>query len=447
MLYFLKLLFLLIHIDQETILNWFGITSSENTRITPGQYETNMVNTFADVNTGLSTKVSIETARLIIEGLWNKFQSGLTLGDVESVVFFILFVRFVILTIKYNLKTSFYITCITFASGYLWYRHLIDLMLVYRNILLSLPFFHKLGMSTVELQVVGHQNVKTDMMLGENIHWYNIGKLLYYTFTKGIVDVDPVTGFKSYIDPISMIVANLDEPMKSNITPYYYKVYNKWIPKIFSACSKFWTQLSGILAYAVVTRIGKKYCPYLVRWHWTLLLVISFPEQMVIALTKRIIYFQSTVLVPQLVQVYELSQLTPELAEEYAEYGFVNQIEIVDENILVQVNFLNAFLACIVLIHMSFVLLCLLHAVCGQYFYIPFFVENAELHTGPRPKNSVYSGGYTSWQDDKEKNRQGKWPKLWYGWLGHQTNWKPIQATFYYLKRAIRIRFKKWRKN
>jgi uncharacterized membrane protein YhdT len=34
------------------------------------------------------------------------------LADIENVLFFIVFVRFVILALRYNLKTSFYITCI-----------------------------------------------------------------------------------------------------------------------------------------------------------------------------------------------------------------------------------------------------------------------------------------------------------------------------------------------
>ena len=33
---------------------------------------------------------------------------------------------------------------------------------------------------------------------------------------KVLVDVDPETGLKHYVDPISMIVSNLKEPTKSN---------------------------------------------------------------------------------------------------------------------------------------------------------------------------------------------------------------------------------------
>jgi hypothetical protein len=50
-----------------------------------------------------------------------------------------------------------------------------------------------------------------------------------------------------------------------------------------------------------------------------------------------------------------------------------------------------------------------------------FIVENTELHIGPRPKNSIYSGGNTAWQDEKEKNVQKFLPQFWYGWFGGGT--------------------------
>jgi hypothetical protein len=121
---------------------------------------------------------------------------------------------------------------------------------------------------------------------------------LYYAFTKGIINIDPETGLRYYIDPISMIISNLQEPTKS-IFSIYYKLYNKIIPKIYDICSKFWTQLSGVAAYAVITRIGKRYCPYLVRWHWTFLLIIGMVEQIFIYFIYRVYYFQTFVLIPQ----------------------------------------------------------------------------------------------------------------------------------------------------
>lgn len=424
MIYFFKFLFLSIQIDQETILNWLGLSQLNGQAFS---YEDEISNSFSNLSVEPSTEISIETFKLIIEVVWNKLQSGLTLAEVENLLFFILFLRFLILAVRYNLKTSFYIVCINLASGYLWYRHLIDVMMLYREILLKLPFFHGLGADAFTLRVLARQAARNDLILGENVQWYNVGQLAYYSFTKGIVDVDPSTGLRWYIDPISMLIANLDDPLKSNIVPYYYKIYNKIIPKIFGICSRFWTQLSGLAAYALITRIGKRYCPYSVRWHWTVLLILGFPEQVIVFLINRMFYFQSVILIPKAM-----------LSEQ------------VDLSLLFEINLINVMLSVIAIMHISFVILGLLHAICGQYLYIPFFVENAELHIGPRPKNSVYSGGYTSWQDpeEKAKNLSSRFPTFWYGWFGKRRNrsWKPIQFIINYCKKMINLGLKKLKK-
>jgi hypothetical protein len=46
------------------------------------------------------------------------------------------------------------------------------------------------------------------------------------------------------------------------------------------------------------------------------------------------------------------------------------------------------------------------------------FVENTELHIGPRPKNSIYSGKQHGKILKKKKNLNRLFPKLWYGWIG-----------------------------
>jgi hypothetical protein len=51
----------------------------------------------------------------------------------------------------------------TFA-GYLWYKHLIDLISMYRSVLLKLPL-HKLGMDAVQLRSLHRQMVLTDLKL------------------------------------------------------------------------------------------------------------------------------------------------------------------------------------------------------------------------------------------------------------------------------------------
>lgn len=398
MLYFFRILLLLINLDQETVLNWFGVESPTNQNIFSQKLENDTVNL---LNSEIETAptISLETLKLLIEGLWNKIQDGLTLADIENILFFILFIRFIILAIRYNLKTSFYITCIGLFAGYLWYRHLIDLISMYRSILIKLPYLHKLGIDAVQLRAMSRQIVLTDLKLGDNVHWYNPGQLVYYGITRGITNVDSETGLRYYIDPISMIISNLKESDKANILPLYYKIYNKIIPQIFESCSKFWTQLSGIAAYAVITRIGKRYCPYLVRWHWTFLLIIGFLEQILVYFVYRISYFQGAILIPQ-----------TQVSTNY-----------IDQSLILQVNILNGLIAFIVFFHIGLIFFGLFHAIWGQYFYFPFLVENTELHIGPRPKTSIYSGGQTSWQDEKDKNIQRFFPRFWYGWFGNKS--------------------------
>jgi hypothetical protein len=393
MLYFFRLLLLLINIDQETVLNWFGVENPD----LQASFSVGNVNLLtSEVESG--SPISIETLKLIVEGLWQRVQDGLTLADIENILFFILFIRFVILALRYNLKTSFYITCIGLFAGYLWYRHLIDLISMYRSVLIKLPYLHKLGIDAVQLRAMNRQLVLTDLKLGDNVHWYNPGQLIYYAFTNGIVKLNQETGLRYYIDPISMTISNLAESNKTNALPIYYKIYNKIVPQFFEAISKFWTQLSGIAAYAVITRIGKRYCPYLVRWHWTFLLIIGFIEQILVYFVYRISYFQTNILIPQ---------------TQVSNY--------MDQNIILQVNILNGLIAFVISLHLGLIFFGLFHAIWGQYFYFPFIVENTELHIGPRPKNSIYSGGNTAWQDEKEKNVQRFLPKFWYGWFGGGT--------------------------
>ena len=422
MLYFFRLLLILINIDQETVLNWFGVKNPDSFS---QSLEGDTVN-FLKIQAEPASSLSLETIRLITEGLWQRVQDGLTLADIENILFFILFIRFIVLAIRYNLKTSLYITCIGLFAGYLWYRHLIDLISMYRSILIKIPYLHKLGIDAVQLRAMSRQMVLTDLKLGDNVHWYDPGQLIYYAFTKGIMNVDPETGFRYYVDPISMLISNLKESDKANVVPIYYKIYNKIIPQIFEAVSKFWTQLSGIAAYAIITRIGKRYCPYLVRWHWTFLLIIGFIEQILIYFVYRVSYFQAAILIPQ-----------TQVSNNY-----------IDQNLILQVNFLNGLIAFIISLHLGLIFFGLFHAIWGQYFYFPFLVENTELHIGPRPKNSIYSGGNTSWQDEKEKNVQRFFPKLWYGWFGNGTTQtlnllNPLQMFLKNISRKLKKQFRK----
>ena len=402
MLYILKYLLRLIHIDQETILNWFGIE-----------------NDIDDIYTSIySNSEQPTTLKLVVEGLLAKLQDGLSLAEIESILIFILFVRFLILIIRYNSKTSFYITCIGLIAGFLWYRHLIDIISLYRIVLTKLPWVHKLGIDAVQLQSVNKQLYYKDVQFLEYAHWYNPFQILYNGFARGVISKQG--SLKYYIDPFSMLIAKVPDSMKSYIDPIYYTIYKQGIPKIIGILRKMWNQLSGVAAYALITRVGKRYCPYLIRWHWTFLLVLSMLEQFIGNFIYRCYFFQIDTLLPELKRLAESKSL---ISESLMSESLMSELLIKESSILFQDKILNGLIAFTVLSHVGLIIFGLLHAIWGQYFYIPFIVENVELHIGSRPTDSIYSGGGTAWQDpeEKEKKLHKKLPKLWYGWFGRGT--------------------------
>lgn len=362
-----------------------------------------MIDLFKVLALLISINMNQETVLLVMKELWQRVQDGLTLSDIENIVFFILFIRFIILALRYNIKTSFYITCIGLFAGYLWYRHLIDLISVYLDYIIEIPYLERLGVNGVELESMAELLVESNLDLGNKVHWYNPGELIYYAFTNGIVKLNQENSLTYYIDPISMIVSNLSDSIKLVVLPVYYVIYNQAIPAFLEIVSDYWTQISGLATYSFVTRIGKRYCPYLIRWHWTFLLVIAAVERILLYFVDRVSYFQENILIPQV-----------ESLEKNLEY--------VDQNIILQINLLNGLIVLIVCFHFGLIFLGLFHAICGQYFYVPFIVDNVELHVGPRPKKSIYSGGNTPWQDEKQKNAKRFSPTFGYGFFRSRRN-------------------------
>ena len=68
MLYFFRILLLLINLDQETVLNWFGVESSTNSNIFSQKLQNDSIYSL-NSEFELSTKISFETWKLLIEGL------------------------------------------------------------------------------------------------------------------------------------------------------------------------------------------------------------------------------------------------------------------------------------------------------------------------------------------------------------------------------------------
>lgn len=405
MLHFFRLLVFLIKMDQETVLNWFEINNLvSNTQNNDFTIIENNVN-FLNVSVESSTPTSFETLKLLIATLIIKFTIGFSLEDIEFISFFILFVRFLILTIKYNLKTSFFIICIAIFAGFLWYRHLVNVLIMYKSIII-LPIIQSVINLTEKGLDGNRSNLKyfTDID-SPTIPWYNVGELIYYAFLKGVINLDKETGNMTYIDPVSMTIARLSDTHKARLEDIYYVIYNRIFPKAFELVSRFWSQLSGVAAYALITRIGKRYCPYLIRWHWTFLLLFKVIEQFIVYFVYRLYYFKTFV----------IGDFTYSEVQSIITNGAYNKNIFHIGDLALhwpsEVNIVEGMISFVVVSHIGFVIFGLLNAISGQYFYVPFLVPNTELHVGQRPRDSIYSGGNTPWQYP-DSPPIGKWQKF-----------------------------------
>ena len=384
-----SILYLLIDIDQETIFDFLGIENSLNTEDYSDLFGTSSV----------STPVSFETFKFLIQSMWGYYQHGLGFVDIENIALFILIVRFAFLSKKYNIKTGFFITCIGLGAGYLWYMHLRDLAYYYMRTLWMCPLTHNLA---YEFSEIYYQQKSEFSKAGTKFD----SSTFYGPLIRSFLDITSNENYR--YDPISLLWSYLPTDIKFLSDKVYYFITLKAIPQTYRFIDTQITNLSGMLWYTFIVRINKRYCPYLLRWHWTFLIGLEFIERPFIFIQDRLIYYLNNILIPN---------------------SYFREAELVT-NILIT----------LVAGQYIFIILGMFHALCGQYFYFPFLTENTELHIGLRPKDSIYSGGHTIWQNKQaymisrqassklKKYRFGtirsaysKLPRLWYGWLGRGT--------------------------
>ena len=384
-----SVLSLLINIDQETILDFLGID---------GPFTTEDYSDLLGASQ-ISTPVSVETFKLIIQSIWEHYQHGLGFVDIENIALFILVIRFIFLSKKYNIKTGFLITCIGLGAGYLWYTHLRDLAYYYTRTLWMCPLTHNLAYDFSEIY---YQQQSEFSKAGTRFD----SKSFYGPAIRAFTDITSNENYR--YDPISMIWSYLPTDLKFLSDKIYYTMTLKVIPQTYRFMDRQLTYLSATMWYTFIVRINKRYCPYLIRWHWTFLLTLEYIERPFVYVQNRLIYYLNEILIPN---------------------SYFREAELVT-NLLIT----------LVAAQYIFIILAMLHALCGQYFYFPFLTETTDLHVGLRPKDSIYSGGHTIWQNKRaymisrqassklRKYRFGtirsaysRLPRFWYGWLGRGT--------------------------
>lgn len=388
------------NIDQEAILRFFNCPDPN---VFAGGEFLNLI--------PVSTEVSTETLKIIIRDLLERYQGGLGLIDIENIIFFITFIRFLTLAIKYNIKTSFYISCISVIAGLLWYIHLKDLRRFYGPML----GYNRLTQAFVDdmnNQAYLKKAAKGDVFNPTALRWINKGPIKF--FKHAFIYSIERDGYR--IDPISMLVSMLPDEYKSQGAAIYYKIYENLLPKIWRGGSRIFRQIFPLIVYSNIVRVNKQYCPYLIRWHWTFIVMSGVVEGEVTRVMYRLYTYIHRVLIP---------------AGRFSEAAFLQTIF----TVVIGAQFL-------------YILLAMLHAVCGQYFYLPFMTENVEIHIGKRPQNSIYSGGYTSWQEGSttrmeyriHNNIRFEFPRIWWGWLGKRPTFENVKERKYRENRKNKLR-------
>ena len=394
------------NIDQENVLNFFNIDDP----------------TIYVFGNEISTPLSLQTLKLVLSSIFHRCTNKLGIKDIENLMIVITFIRFIITTNRYNIETSFYISLISFVASSIWYFHLKDVCGYYSGMLHLNPLTKGLATLTennyykdkYQEHIFQHANPEYFRIIHEKSTNF-IKSACIYAINKDGYRIDPVSMI------VTLVISKVPNALRIQIQNLYYLFYNQTIPAIWNLCTEQFKMLGPMLLYLFIVRVNKKYCPYLIRWHWTFIYIFQILESEIIQLLFRLVIYQR--------------YLVLSLNERFMSY------------------FVDKIITIIVGTHYTFTWFALLHSICGQYFYIPFLVDNIELHVGKRPQNSIYSGGYTSWQDGKKRqiefmvksNRRIILPKFWWGWFGktsydsHEILYRQKQKRLLRIKRNKKI--------
>jgi hypothetical protein len=333
---------------------------------------------------------------LAFQKLENLIKYGITAQEFQDLVVVLLVLRFVIYSIKYNPITSFKLCCIGGFSAYLWltvfFNHTTRYMALMPNNLFMANMF--------EEQMEDYTTVFLDATqrgIEDATKWsiarQDINDLPFWS----------VMRFKILVaDNIIPLPQQMFALIPQSIITSMEPLYSFFSRNLFPLARRFYSlnsrSILGMISYTFIVRINKVYCPYHVRWHYTYVIIHSQLSNTLYETLLR-------------AQMYVINVLLPTRQFDEAET-------------------VSIYIGVTIWLHLACLMLATLHALFSQYFFIPIISEAVELHIGPRPKRSIWSGGYTAWQDQpafykRRFNIFGDSTRLWWGWLGRGVDKPP----------------------
>lgn len=298
---------------------------------------------------------------------WKNLRFGLTTTEIEKVLIIIAFIRFCFYTIRYDAKSALIISLTAFISAVLYEKMLVDIIKIcYFRFYLS-PALFRTGFEQY-LHMVHQESAYITYSL-ESFKWADIypGWLL-----RLIAQSPTLSEIQSFID-------------------------DRFMPVIFKLIRLNRKPMQSILFYTLVLRLGKKYVPYPLQWHG--MVYVMYTQGVATFMFNRYsnsMKFLKDVLIPQ---------------------ARISEIQLLE---MIQITFIVTLFYGI--------MLAMLHAIFSQYYYFPFVAQNIDAHIGKRPKDSILSGGYASWQDEQQLFIPTKADyKIWFGFLGKGPNDKKLK--------------------
>ncbi len=309
-----------------------------------------------------------------IELFWDKLKEistyGFTIEEFQKAMLILCLIRFIIYSIRYNVITSLKICAIGFISCLLWAMALNDCIGIYYPNLSLHPLL---------------RNAYREEIIYREISLARAGERLLDDLVKQTSD-NPYP-----FDWITPIFVKLPSSIIHITDSIYIFIRRDLIETIKQFYKTNLRPLASMFIYVGCVRVGKKYCPYHIRWHFTFITLYNTFMPYIFSSTMRARQFLYKVLIP--------------------------------EKRFEEAENLELYLGAWVFVHITFLMIAMLHAIFSQYFYVPFLTYSVELHVGKRPKDSIYSGGYTAWQDDFNffNIRLRDTLRLWWGFLGRGT--------------------------
>lgn len=478
--FFCTILFLLIYIDSrmayyvESNLNI--LRSIENSSLSNIElYHTLMENMYAVGNRANIRYYVPEEVYMKFEDstqisyiiFMNKLMlQGLSIEAFGIVLQVISLIRFIILATRFNVPTGLVMAIISYFASYVYYLDLVyrlkwlaDETLKLTDGSFTVPYIARITSEVRKIETDYMKNTRTLYTPLQQLIASYSNNMVHEINTQG----DRLTryyGLKFYHDPFSLFVRSLigimnwTQRSESKYAKALYIVFGRFYSQMYSSYFYIIGKIAipllrnvlqqgyesrYFIAYVYMVRKGKDWMPYLIRWHWTLVVIMNPIIMMYLTFIVNGGRYIRGVLKPN----YNSASRKLMLFKMFDDRpGSANSI-LTERDIQLEINMAEFKLEvaykcqCVLVIALiTIYVFAALHAVCGQYFFIPVFAQQIEFHAGYRRQNlSVYSGGHTSWQDLDDRR------KIWHGVLGRGTDNVPLILTIFDFIRNLLTKF------